>query len=94
MNQPPYGPEDLKEPPMKGKDFLAFLHEERSRKYPEPPPLFQELFAGTLSRESLALWVKNQYAYWDEDLRFSTGAIFSVTVPATIIRSDCRGVAR
>src|ERR1019366_8682568 len=26
--------------------------------------------------------------------RFSTGAIFRVTVPATIIRSDCRGEGR
>src|SRR5579885_1272850 len=26
--------------------------------------------------------------------RFSTGPIFSVTVPATIIRSDCRGEGR
>src|SRR6202011_2336540 len=27
-------------------------------------------------------------------MRFSTGAIFSVTVPATIIRSLCRGLGR
>ena len=27
-------------------------------------------------------------------MRFSTGAIFSVTVPATIIRSDWRGLGR
>src|SRR5581483_3144096 len=30
---------------------------------------------------------------WSQ-IRFSTGAIFSVTVPATIIRSDCRGLGR
>ena len=30
---------------------------------------------------------------WSQ-MRFSTGAIFSVTVPATIIRSDCRGLGR
>src|SRR5881398_1492817 len=27
-------------------------------------------------------------------MRLSTGAIFSVTVPATIMRSDCRGLGR
>ena len=27
-------------------------------------------------------------------MRFTTGAIFSVTVPATIIRSLCRGLGR
>ena len=27
-------------------------------------------------------------------MRFSTGAILSVTVPATIMRSDCRGLGR
>src|SRR5713226_8741132 len=27
-------------------------------------------------------------------IRFTTGAIFSVTVPATIIKSDCRGLGR
>src|ERR1035438_7939694 len=30
---------------------------------------------------------------WSQ-MRFSTGAIFSVTVPATIIRSDWRGLGR
>src|SRR5579884_1988787 len=30
---------------------------------------------------------------WSQ-MRFSTGAIFSVTVPATIMRSDCRGLGR
>src|SRR5437764_6675413 len=30
---------------------------------------------------------------WSQ-MRFSTGPIFSVTVPATIIRSDCRGLGR
>ena len=30
---------------------------------------------------------------WSQ-MRFSTGAIFRVTVPATIMRSDCRGLGR
>src|SRR5579872_2160105 len=30
---------------------------------------------------------------WSQ-MRLSTGAIFSVTVPATIMRSDCRGLGR
>src|SRR5579885_2597224 len=30
---------------------------------------------------------------WSQ-IRLSTGAIFSVTVPATIMRSDCRGLGR
>src|SRR5215469_12085332 len=30
---------------------------------------------------------------WSQ-MRFSTGAILSVTVPATIMRSDCRGLGR
>src|SRR5439155_21268972 len=30
---------------------------------------------------------------WSQ-MRFRTGAILSVTVPATIIRSDCRGLGR
>src|SRR5215471_8901408 len=30
---------------------------------------------------------------WSQ-IRFSTGAIFRVTVPATIMRSDCRGLGR
>src|SRR5664279_4686252 len=30
---------------------------------------------------------------WSQ-MRFSTGAILSVTVPATIIRSDCLGLGR
>jgi hypothetical protein len=30
---------------------------------------------------------------WSQ-MRLSTGAIFKVTVPATIIRSDCRGLGR
>jgi hypothetical protein len=30
---------------------------------------------------------------WSQ-IRFNTGAILSVTVPATIMRSDCRGLGR
>ena len=79
MNQPPYSREDLKDPPMEGKEFIAFLGRERARKYPDPPPFFQALREGTLTHVSLDLWAKNQYPYWASDLWFSTGAILCKT---------------
>ncbi|MCH7607932.1 MAG: hypothetical protein IIC94_05125 [Chloroflexi bacterium] len=79
MNNPPYGPDDLKEAPLSGPDFLKLLSEERQRQYPGPPPFYDALSKGTLGREIVQLWVKNQYAYWDSDLVYSTAAIFCKT---------------
>jgi pyrroloquinoline-quinone synthase len=79
MNHPPYAAEDLREPPLPGPAFIALLQRQRVERYPEPPPFYQALFAGSLSREQLQLWVKNMYYYWEYALRFSTGAIFIKT---------------
>ncbi len=75
LYEPPYGPEDLKEPPLDGQAFINFLEMERARKYPEPPPFYQSLYAGKLRTEDLQLWVKDMYSYWDHALVYSTGAI-------------------
>ncbi|MEX2599226.1 MAG: hypothetical protein WD533_06180 [Dehalococcoidia bacterium] len=79
MNHPPYSAEDLKAPPLSGPDFLQLLRQQRSEKYPEPPPFYQALFSGSLKPEDVALWVKNMYYYWDHALQFSTAAIFIKT---------------
>ena len=79
MNQPPYNRQDLEGPAMDAQEFVAFLGRERTRKYPEQPPFFQELGEGTLTPVSLDLWAKNQYTYWESDLPFSTGAILCKT---------------
>ena len=77
MNNPPYRPEHLKAAPLAGSEFLELLARQRRDKYPELPPFYQSLFAGTLHREVLELWVKNMYYYWDHGEQFSTGAIFA-----------------
>ena len=74
MNNPPYGPDDLKEAPLSGPDFLKLLSEEQQRQYPGPPPFYDALSKGTLGREIVQPWVKNQYAYWDSDLVYSGSA--------------------
>lgn len=79
LNHPPYGPEDLTDPPLPGPEFIQLLRRQRAEKYPDPPPFYQALFDGTLKREFLELWVKNLYYYWDYGLQFSTGAIFIKT---------------
>jgi pyrroloquinoline-quinone synthase len=79
MNHPPYGPEDLKDPPLSGDAFIRELHRQKSEKYPDPPPLYQDLIAGKLKRGDLELWAKNMYEYWDQCMVFSTGAIFVKT---------------
>jgi pyrroloquinoline quinone (PQQ) biosynthesis protein C len=79
LYEPPYGPEDLREPPLAADDFLAFLQAEKASKFPQPPPFYQELCAGRLRPDDLRLWVKDQYAYWDHTLVYSTGAIFVKT---------------
>lgn len=79
MSELPYGPDDLKEPALEGKAFIRFLHEEKKRKYPETPPLYQNLCAGKSANEHLKLWVKDMYSYWDHAMVYSTGAIYIKT---------------
>jgi len=79
MNHPPYSAEDLKSPTLPGPQFLELLARQRAERYPDPPPFYQSLFDGSLDRQSLQLWVKNMYYYWDYALQFSTGAIFVKT---------------
>src|SRR6266568_9697919 len=79
MNHPPYAAADLKAPPLSGREFLDLLARQRAERYPEPPPFYQALFAGSLTPEMLKLWVKNMYYYWDYGLQFSTGAIYVKT---------------
>ncbi len=77
--QPPFGPDDLKAPPLESQAFIAFLHQEKARHYPGPPPFYAALYDGRLSRDDLRLWVKDQYGYWDHGVVYSTGAIFVKT---------------
>jgi len=79
MSELPYGPDDLKEPALDGNAFIRFLHEEKARKYPASPPLYQKLADGKCSKEHLKLWVKDMYAYWDHGLVYSTGSVFIKT---------------
>lgn len=79
MSEPPYGPDDLKDPPLEGNAFMRFLHEEKARKYPQPPLLYQFLYDGRLRKDDLKLWVKELYAYWDYAMVYSSGAIFVKT---------------
>ena len=79
MNHPPYTPEDLQRPALSGEAFLRDLQRQRAAKYPALPPFYQALAAGRVGQEGLALWVKNLYAYWDDALQYSTGAIFAKT---------------
>jgi pyrroloquinoline-quinone synthase len=66
------------DPPMAGGDFIRFLHQEKARKYPDPPELYQRLRSGSLDRDGLQLWVKDMYSYWD-NLYHSTSAIYVKT---------------
>jgi pyrroloquinoline quinone (PQQ) biosynthesis protein C len=77
--QPPFGPDDLKAPPLEGQAFLQFLQQARAERYPEPPPFYQELYAGRLNVDELKLWVKDLYCYWSHGVVYSTGAIFVKT---------------
>ncbi|MBM2811429.1 MAG: pyrroloquinoline quinone biosynthesis protein PqqC [Chloroflexi bacterium] len=79
MNHPPFGPDDLKDPPLSGDDFIKLLHDQRAERHPEPPPFYQALFDGSLKRAYVELWVKNMYAYWDDAMVTSTGGIFVKT---------------
>ena len=77
MNQAPYGPADLGIPPLPGPEFIELLHQQRKETFPEPPEFYQTLIEGSLDRESLQLWVKDLYYYWDYGMRFSTGALIT-----------------
>ena len=79
MSELPYGPEDLKQPPQAGDEFLAALRAEKTRKYPEPPPFYKALCDGKLNRDHVKLWVKDMYSYWDHVMHYSTGAVFIKT---------------
>ncbi len=79
MSEPPFGPEELNEPALAGEQFVKFLQQEKTRKYPDPPPFYQMLCDGKLNRDQLSLWIKDLYRYWDHGLVFSTGAIFVKT---------------
>ena len=79
MNQPPFDRKDLSVPPLDGPEFIQLLHDQRSEMYSQPPAFYEALIEGRLSREVLALWVKNQYYYWGYGLTFSTGAIVCKT---------------
>ena len=76
LNHPPYSADDLKDPPLPGPDFIALLHRQRAERYPEPPPFYQLLFAGSLTADNLRLWAKNMYYFWDHGLQFSTAALY------------------
>jgi len=79
MSEPPYGPDELRDSPLEGNRFIELLHSEKARKYPKRPPLYDLMYEGKLSRESLKLWVKDMYSYWDHAMYYSTGAIFIKT---------------
>ncbi len=79
MSELPYGPEDLKEPPLTGEAFIRFLKDERSRKYPQPPPFYQGIFEGMMEKEHVKIWLKDMYTYWDYAMVYSTGAIYIKT---------------
>lgn len=79
MSELPYGPDDLRDPPLSGDAFIRFLHEEKDRKYPEPSPLYQSLYDGRCGKGHLRIWIKDMYAYWDHAMVYSTGAIFVKT---------------
>ncbi len=76
LNHPPYSADDLKDPPLPGAEFIDLLHRQRVERYPEPPPFYQLLFAGSLTADNLRLWAKNMYYFWDHGLQFSTAALY------------------
>ena len=76
LNHPPYNADDLKDPPLPGPEFIELLHRQRAERYPEPPPFYQLLYDGSLTRDDLQLWAKNHYYYLDHGLQFSTAALY------------------
>jgi len=79
VNHPPFGPEDLREPPLTGEAFIQDLHRQKREKYAEPPELYRDLIAGKLKRSDIELWAKNMYQWWDDTIVFCTGALFVKT---------------
>ena len=73
--QPPLTPEQLKAPPLSGDAYLRHLRDEKSRKYPELPPIYRAMRDGSLEREYLDAWIKDLYPYWD-NLHLSVGGAF------------------
>lgn len=78
MPQPPFGKAELSKPPLEGEAYVQLLRDQRAKKCPEPPPLYRDLFAGSLSREHLLMWIKDMYPYWD-NLYYIVGCIFVKT---------------
>ena len=78
MSQLPFGPDDLRSPPLDGDAFLALLREQKAQKCPDLPPFYQKLRDGKLYPEHLHLWAKDMYAYWD-NLYHSTSAVYVKT---------------
>ncbi len=76
LNHPPYNADDLKHPPLPRAEFISLLHQQRAERYPEPPPFYQLLFSGSLSKDDLRLWAKNHYYYLDHGLQFTTAALY------------------
>lgn len=75
MAQPPLSPEELKAPPLPGDAFVLSLHEQKSKKYPDVPPIYRALAEGGLERDYLEAWVKDSYCYWD-NLYQAVGGVF------------------
>ncbi len=76
LNHPPYNAEDLKDPPLPGPEFIQLLHQQRAERYPDPPPFYQLLYSGELTKDDLRLWAKNHYYYLDHGLQFTTAALY------------------
>lgn len=75
MAQPPLSPEELKAPPLSGDAFMKSLHDQKTKKYPEVPPVYRAIAEGALERDYLDPWLKEAYYYWD-NLYQSAGGVF------------------
>src|SRR5665213_1381700 len=78
MSQLPFGPDDLGRPALDPNAFIELLDADFLRKTKASPVVYERLIAGTLDIETLRVWVKDLYLYWDT-LYFSTGGIFIKT---------------
>ncbi len=75
MAQPPLSPEELKAPPLAGDAFVNSLLEQKSKRYPDVPPIYRAIAGGSLERDYLEAWVKDCYTYWD-NLYQAVGGVF------------------
>jgi len=73
--QPPLTPEQLQAPPLSGDAYVASLREQMKTKYPDLPPVYRAMADGSLERDYLDVWLKDQYVYWDNLYR-SVGGMF------------------